>query len=81
VFSNALTFNQDGTLIWQDAMTLRVTSFHNILSLLIELIFFCPGFIPSTYVGFTTAAFSSRIWPTVKQDQNPATPGCSTDGL
>ena len=30
VFSNALTFNQDETLIWQDAMALRVTFIRNI---------------------------------------------------
>ena len=56
-------------LIWQDAMALQVSLSRKILFLSIELellfFFFCLGFIPSTYVGFTTAAFSPRIWPTV----------------
>lgn len=37
VFSNALTFNQDETLIWQDAMTLRVNSIPRNFFILIQL--------------------------------------------
>lgn len=68
VFSNAMTFNQEHTQIWEDALTLRV-------SLIIVVI---HGYVPNAPqeslqavdVGLALASFSASILSTFCQNQD-----------